>query len=170
MLSQKLPPAFTTGSTRTRLGLLTGYISASVSLGLCFAMIKDRLLRVPESMTVKQPGLQDAHAALQKDVDALQGKLDCLTQLYSGVKTKDHASISLCPYWTSSTPYRLLSSSPCEALIPRCSAQINLQQALFSHALSAAVMVILSFKLLTPIFNLRSMSRSVVHRRKDFKL
>ena len=169
MLSQKLPSAFTTGSTRTRLGLLTGYISASVSLGLCFAMIKDRLLRVPESMTSKQPGLQDAHAALQKDVDALQGKLDCLTQLYSGVKTKDHASISLCPYWTSSTPYHL-SSRPCEAPIPHCSAQINLQQALFSHALSAAVMVILSFKLLTPIFNLRSMSRSVVHRRKDFKL
>ena len=181
MLSQKLPSAFTTGSTRTRLGLLTGYISASVSLGLCFAMIKDHHLRVPESMTVKQTVLQSAHAALQKDMDALQEKLDHLTRLYSGVETKDAAAVlmsilgmsessatsgvSACGLQSGMTP------SYWKPPMPRFvdfSAQI-----LFSDAFSVVVMVILSFKLLTPIFstfNLGSTSRGVVRCRKYFKL
>ena len=174
MLSQKLPSAFTTGSTRTRLGLLTGYISASVSLGLCFATIRDR---VSKQRNVIQTELQSVHAALQKDMDALQGKLDCLKQLSSGVETKDPASVSLCPYWlwlgesSSAGPLPTLSHSHSMSIGYLKAPTSEFDE--FVLALSVVVMVILSFKLLTAIFstfNLGSMSRGVVRRRKYFKL
>jgi hypothetical protein len=69
------------GNTWTRLGLLMGYILASISLGMCFVTIKNGCLHIRGGS--KQTDLmQSTHDSLQKDIDALQNKLDCLTMTW----------------------------------------------------------------------------------------
>ena len=137
--------------------------------------IKDGRLHTEGDSKQTDP-IQSTHDSLQKDIDALQNKLDYLTK--AGYWAWVDGSSSRSPYLTRGELIGLCYF--CDQWPPFGTALIDplnpvkkyFEQTFFVEVFSVVFMVILSFKLLKSLFltfKLRSRWRGVVRCRKYFK-
>ena len=153
--SDQLSSAFSAGNARSRLGLLGGFCSASVSLGWCFAKL-DLLFHHQEADSI-QTESQSARDSIQRDINALQRKLDSFLMDIS-LSTAAPQSAGSVRYWAWPPPDEPLWKQILDQFMR------TLPHAMFGVAMVVLLPRLLG-RLLLAISNLRR-RKVAVHRKR----